>query len=360
MQWLENIIKDDLMYHIVVASIIVFVFFALSGLLKKILHWVGKKIFALTETVLDDLLVDVARMNIRSMMVVVGLRIALREIRKGVAAQQLTAHQILDYADAIIYIAIVVVLVKIIFSMLRVVIDWYLDQVAKGGESHLKKTLGPLTSKIVNILVGMVAVIIILDHFGVNVGSMLVSLGVGSLAVALAAQDTLANMIAGFVILVDRPFGVGDRIELPTGQVGDVHQIGLRSTKIINFENNLIVMPNAELVKSKIVNYSLPQPAMRVLLRFELAHGTDVEQVRTMLLTLAEEHADVLRDPVPRVFLSAVTENAMQFTFVCRASEYSKQFDVEVGLREQAYAAFRRNGIGFAVQQRIVHMKANA
>jgi MscS family membrane protein len=360
MQWLENIIKDDFVYHCGIAVIIVLVFYSLSGLVKKILHWVGKKIFARTQTVLDDLLLEVVQKNVRALMVVVGLHIASREIRKGLAADHLTGHQMLDYADAILYIAVMIVVVKIIFNLLRVVIDWYLDQMAEGGESHLKMTLGPLTSKIVNILVGMVAVIIILDHFGVNIGSLLVSLGVGSLAVALAAQDTLANMIAGFVILVDRPFGVGHRIELPTGQVGDVYQIGLRSTKIINFDNNLIVMPNAELVKSRIVNYTLPQPALRVLIRFELAHGTDVEKVRSILLALAEQYPDVLRDPAPKVSLTGISESAMQFTFVCRSIEYTKQFDAEVNLREQAYAAFVREGIRFAIPQRIIHMKADA
>ncbi len=357
MTWLENIINDDLMYHVAVAVVIVVAFYFLSTFVKKLLSWIGKKIFAKTETVLDDLILEAVRKNVRSLMVVIGLHIAVREIRKGLTPQQLTSNQILDYADAILYIAVVFVLVKTVLGIVRVLIHWYLDQMADGDESHLKMTLGPLTSKIMNILVGMVAIIIVLDHFGVNIGSLLVSLGVGSLAVAFAAQDTLANMIAGFVILVDRPFGVGDRIELPTGQVGDVHQIGLRSTRIINFDNNLIIIPNAELVKGRIVNYAFPHEPTRVLLRFELAHGTDPEKVRSVLLPLAEQHADVLRDPPPRVVFTALTELSLQCTFVCRANTYANAFDIEVLLREQAYLAFQREGITLAVPQRIVRMK---
>ena len=99
------------------------------------------------------------------------------------------------------------------------------------GSDNLRRAIGPLTTKTVNFALTFVAIIIVLDHFGINIGSLLVSLGVGSLAVALAAQETIANMIAGFVILVDRPFRIGDRIEVGQGVVGDILAIGLRSTR---------------------------------------------------------------------------------------------------------------------------------
>jgi len=80
----------------------------------------------------------------------------------------------------------------------------------------------------------------ILHYFEKDVSSIIVSLGVGSLAVALAAKDTLANMISGFMIMTDRPFRIGDRIMLESGEKGDVYDIGLRSTKILTFDNTLI------------------------------------------------------------------------------------------------------------------------
>ncbi len=349
-----------MLYHAIVALVIVVVFYSISAFVKRVLTWFGKKIFERTETVLDDLMLDVVRKSVRSLMVIVGLHIALREVRKAITANDVTLQQVVEYADSILYVALVVVLLRIVLGCIRVLIDWYLGQLAADGAVHLKMTLGPLTSKVVNILIGMVAFIIVLDHFGVNIGSLLVSLGVGSLAVALAAQDTLANMIAGFVILVDRPFRVGDRIELSTGQVGDVRQIGLRSTQLLNFDNNVIVIPNGELIKGRIVNFSYPAEPVRVLMRFELAHGTDPDKVRRTLISLAHQHQDVLKEPGPVVVLSALSDVSMQFTFICRASSFTKQADVEVQLREQAYLAFQREGISFAVPQRIVHMKTDA
>jgi small-conductance mechanosensitive channel len=248
----------------------------------------------------------------------------------------------------------------VVLGFLREAINWYLDRISAEGGTSLKMTLGPLTNKVVDILIGLVAVIVVLDHFGINIGSLLVSLGVGSLAVALAAQDTLANMIAGFVILVDRPFRVGDRIELASGEVGDVKEIGLRSTRMLNFDNNMIIVPNADLVKGRIVNYAFPLKPMRVLLKFDVAYGTEPAKVRQILTGLASAAPGILPDPAPQVFLTGLSDASVQFTLVARASEYGEQYNAETLLREQAYLAFMKEGIAAPVTQRIVHMKATA
>src|SRR6185295_9657089 len=96
--------------------------------------------------------------------------------------------------------------------------------------SEVAREFTPLFSKVGRVFIALVALTMLLQHFGVNVASLVVSLGVGSLAVGLAAQDTLANMFAGFTILLDQPFRVGDRIQLATGEIGDVQSIGMRST----------------------------------------------------------------------------------------------------------------------------------
>jgi small-conductance mechanosensitive channel len=360
MEWLQHIIQDRILYHLLVAAIIVAAFFLLSTPVKRLISWIGGKIVARTETRLDDLIIEVVRKNIRLLMVVTGLHIAVREIRKGLTAGDVTAHQILDYADAMLYIAVVLVILKIVQGIVRVFITWYLEKLSNGGSVQLRLTLAPLTTKIMNLVIGLVAIIIILDHFGVNIGSLLVSLGVGSLAVALAAQDTLANMIAGFVLLVDRPFRVGDRIELPSGQVGDVQQIGLRSTRILNFDNNLIIVPNSDLVKGRIINYAYPHNQMRIMLKVAVAYGEKPSEVRSILLSLASSHPDIVSDPPPEVFFTAMNDSAIEFTLVARASDFMKRFKAECDLREHIYTKFAEAGIEIPFPQRVVHMKTTA
>jgi len=359
MNWLRTIVRNDFMYHVIIAAIIVAASYFLSLGARNLLRYLSKKIFEMVKSVRDEKVVDVVVVHVKPVMVVAGLHIAVREIRKGVSASDLTADQILDYGESILYIIAVLLVTKILLGIVRVFIYWYLERAAVDDTVNLKMTLGPLTSKVVNILVGLVVVIILLDHFGINIGSLLVSLGVGSLAVALAAQDTLANMIAGFVILVDRPFRVGDRIELSSGLVGDVQEIGLRSTKLLNVDANVIIIPNADLVKGRIINYAYPVSQMRVLLKIGVAYGTDPAKVREILLGLADAHPDLLKDPPPEVSCTAMNDSSVEFTLIGRASHFMKRAAAENGLREQAYVAFAKEGIEIPFPQRVVHMKAN-
>ncbi|HCV44105.1 MAG TPA: hypothetical protein DGH68_11525 [Bacteroidetes bacterium] len=359
MEWLRTVLQNELWVRGVVAAVIVASFYLLSRLAKRLLNFIGHKLLAKTKTVLDDKILEVTLAHVKPLMVIIGFHLAVREIRKGAAASELTVNQILDYADSILYIIVVILILKVLLGIVRVVIDWYLDHLSAEGVSDLKMTLGPLTSKVVNILVGMVAIIIILDHFGINIGSLLVSLGVGSLAVALAAQETIANMIAGFVILVDRPFRVGDRIELSTKEIGDVQAIGLRSTKILNFDSNVIIIPNGELIKSRIVNYSYPERPVKARVVINVAYGTDPEKVRRILSAIARQNPDVLQEPAPEVFFTAMKESAIEFTLVAQTTDYTKQFAVQTRLREQIYVALAKEEIEIPFPQQVVHVKAN-
>lgn len=353
---IQDWVSNPRTYHLLIGIVIVLLFGPLTWLVKRLLGILGRKVFARTETLLDDRILSVLMARVRPIMLTAGLRLAVNEVRKGTAPDETTWHQILDYGETILYVVLVLLFLRVVLGILREILEWYLERLSADGASNLKNTLGPLASKVMNVLFGMVAIIIVLDHFGINIGSLLVSLGVGSLAVALAAQDTLANMIAGFVILVDRPFRVGDRIEITSGLIGDVTEIGLRSTKVLNFDNNVIILPNAELVKGRIVNFSYPAHSMRVQIRFDVAYGTDIERVRTILLTRAQSHPDLLKDPPPQVIVAGIGEAAVQLTFIARASSYTMVWGAEVQLREEVYGEFLRQGIQVPVQRRILHM----
>jgi MscS family membrane protein len=358
MEWLKNIVENNLTYHLLIAGAIIVASYLLSRPVRRLLKWIGGKIISRTDTVLDDRILEVLLTHVRPLMIVFGLHVALREIRKGATAADLTLHQVLEYADAILYVVVVVLVAKILLGVIKEIIDWYLDRVSTDGAPKLRKTLGPLTQKVVDLLVGLVGAIIVLDHFGVNIGSLLVSLGVGSLAVALAAQETLANMIAGFVILVDRPFRVGDRIELPSGHIGDVQEIGLRSTKLLNFDSNLLIIPNAELVRNRIINYAYPFNKMRVQLKILVARGVAIARVRAILIDLARKHPLIVKDSPPEVYFTAINDSSLELSLEARCEDYTKRYAAETSLREQMYEAFQMEGIEIPLPQRVVQMKA--
>ena len=360
MEWLREFTGTPQMYHLIIAILIAVVFYFFSHAVKAVIRFVGKRISQRTKTELDDKILDVILGSVKALMSVIGLHIAVREIRKGLTETDVTADQLLDYAGSLLYVILVYLVIRVIIGIIRASVEWYLDDIAKDPNDTLKLTLRPITKSVVTLVAMMVGLVIVLDHFGVNIGSLLLSLGVGSLAVALAAQDTLANMIAGFVILVDRPFRVGDRVVLESGDTGDVYEIGLRSTKILNFDQNLVLVPNATLIKGRIINLAYPHNQMRAKIVVGVAYGTEPAKVRRILLGLAENHPDILKDPPPEVYFTAMVDSAIEFTLVARAADFTKRYAAENLLREQAYLAFEKEDIEIPFPQRVVHMKSSS
>jgi len=133
---------------------------------------------------------------------------------------------------------------------------WYRENVAVKTVTRLDDELVPLVRRTSNVFIWIVAFLVILPFFGVNISALVAALGVSSLAIALAAQDTIANIIAGFMIMIDRPFRIGDEIKLSSGDVVKVLDIGVRRSKFISQDEAIVIIPNLELSKSKIVNYS--------------------------------------------------------------------------------------------------------
>jgi MscS family membrane protein len=154
-------------------------------------------------------------------------------------------------------------IISVAFVIQRVLggaLSWYKENLAAKTATRLDDELIPLLRRVAKIVIWIIALLIILPIYGVNISALIATLGVGSLAIALAAQDTIANIISGFMIMVDRPFRLGDKIKLPSGEVVKVLDIGVRRSKFLAQEDNaIIILPNLELSKSKIVNYTYGQ-----------------------------------------------------------------------------------------------------
>jgi MscS family membrane protein len=345
---------SQIIKQIVIAVVIIAASAFIGVMLKYLLNTIFKRLFAYTKTTLDDRILAVVRGRIVTLSVIIGFFIGIKVIRQSITIEEITYHQVLDYLSVTLYIILVIVLTRLISRIIESIFEWYMDEVSVKTQSNITATVAPLTKKIIDIILFMIAGMIVLDHFGINIGSLLVSLGVGSLAVALAAQETVANMIAGFVILVDQPFRVGDRIKLPSGEEGDVYKIGLRSTRILNFDNNLVVVPNSELVKNRLINYSFPGNDIRVLIEVRVAYGTDIEKARAVLLTLAGNHPEILKNPEPKIFLMDFGESGIQLRLSARTSHFDKKFEIETTLREQIYKSFTDAKIEIPLPHRVI------
>ena len=162
-------------------------------------------------------------------------------------------HRIVSKSFFVLAVVVISFWVK---TIVAAVFNWYAARLAAKTTSTIDDKFIPLFKRVAGIIVWVIALIIILSHFGVNINALIATLGVGSLAIALAAQDTIANIIAGFLIMIDRPFRVGDEIKLPSGEKVKTLSIGIRRSKFLSEEGAIIIVPNLDLSKSKIINYT--------------------------------------------------------------------------------------------------------
>jgi small-conductance mechanosensitive channel len=182
---------------------------------------------------------------------------------------------------------------------------WYAADIAPRTESKLDDQLVPFGRRVALIVLTIVMLIILLSHFDVDVSGLVATLGIGSLAIALAAQATLADTISGFVIMLDRPFSVGDRIEIQDLDTwGDVMDIGLRSSRVRTRDNRMVIVPNSVMSKSLLVNYSHPDPKYRIQIELPISYGSDVDRVKETIIGAVKQVEGVEPDrPVEALFL---------------------------------------------------------
>jgi small-conductance mechanosensitive channel len=205
------------------------------------------------------------------------------------------------------------------------------------------------------------AVMVVLDNLGISLTAVWTTLGVGSVAVALALQDTLSNFFAGVYLRLDNPVRVGDYIKLENGGEGFVIEQGWRSARIRTLPNNVVVVPNAKLASTIVTNYSLPEPQMSLLISVGVSYQSDPEQVEQILVeeaTSAAGHVEgLLSEPAAFVrFIPGFGDSSLNFTLICRVATFVDQYLVQHELRKRIFARFQREGISIPFPQRDVHV----
>ena len=161
-----------------------------------------------------------------------------------------------EYFDKIFASLVIFFITYWIFRITNILFNWYGANIATKTKTDLDDKFIPLFKRIAITIIWAIGLTVLLARLGVNINALVATLGVSSLAIALAAQDTIANIIAGFLIMIDRPFSEGDSIKLPSGEKVKVLDVGIRRSKFLSEEKAIIIMPNLALSKSKIVNYT--------------------------------------------------------------------------------------------------------
>ena len=198
-QWIDLIIS---------LGIIVLAILLTKPLLNLILGRFLKRLTKNTKTELDDVLLEAVRPPLFWLILVLAFQIGIERLDFLVFPNNFTF-------DDIFFTLYFLIGFSIFIKILNALVGWYIDEVAPKTESNLDDQVLPFFKRVINIVIVIIAGIILLDHFNVEVSGLVASLGVGSLAIALAAQSALSDTIGGFMIMLDQPFRIGDRIEDP-------------------------------------------------------------------------------------------------------------------------------------------------
>ncbi len=219
-----------------------------------------------------------------------------------------------------------------------------------------------LTQNLAQLFIVLVGILILLRHFGVSITPILTAFGVGGLAVALALQDTLSNLFAGFYISVAGQVRLGDYIKLNTGEEGFVTDISWRSTTIRALANNMIIIPNAKLAQAVVTNYCLPERRMSLIIPISVSYDSDPDQIERVLLEEVEGAAGtiagLLAEPAPLVrFIPGFGDSALNFSLICQVAEFVDQFLVQHELRKRIWKRFRAERIEMPYPTRTVYLR---
>ena len=236
-------------------------------------------------------------------------------------------------------------------------IRWLVSHFKKSrAAKRLDPTVLSFLVSVLNIGAILLLAVLIASVVGVSSASIVAVLGSVSLAIGLALQGSLANFAGGVMILLFKPFVIGDYIELKTGEVGTVTDISIFYTTLLTVDNRRLVIPNGAVSNASVTNYTA-MPQRLVDLEFSVAYDSDAALVKRLILETAAQDPRIQKDPAPFARMTRMDASALVFTFRgwCETGDY---WEVYFDLCERVKAAFDANGVAIPFPQMDVHVNA--
>ncbi len=334
-------------YPIIGALVIAAIFYVLAFVIREIIVRGISGFARNTQTDLDNRVLSGLNKPVFNIVFLFGLSLAVR------AAKLPTGSELLV---KILVSLILVTLIRAAFFLSTEL----LDALARNHHrfAAIEERTVPLldiTAKLMILLFGSYSLLL---TWGVNPVGWLASAGIVGLAVGFAAQDTLANLFAGFFILIDSPYKVGDYVNLDSGERGIVTQIGMRSTRLLTRDDVEITVPNSVMGNAKIINESGgPHEKMRLRLAVGVAYGSDVHETERVLHAIAVEHDEICEHPAPRVRMRGLGDSSLDFELLgwIEAPEHKGRITHE--LYKQIYDTLNNANIEIPFPKRDLYIK---
>lgn len=338
-EFLEKTFYNNTLYQWAISLLIILGFI----LVAKVVFWLFKKIIKKSteksKTKLDDLLVDMIEEPIVVFIVLLGMVLAFQQLR--------FSDWLDDWLGKAMHVAFTINFTWLIARTIDALIREYLIPLAAGSENKLDDQLLPMARKGIRTIIWILGIILALNNAGYNVGALLAGLGIGGIALAMAAKDTVSNMFGGLTIFVDKPFTINDRIKID-GYDGVVEEIGIRSSRIRTLEGRLVTIPNHKFTDSFVENVT-SEPSRKISMNIGLTYDTTPEKMELAVKILKDiqENDPGLEDKIWLVF-DSFGDFSLGINFIYYISPGQDKTEVQTRINLKILNQFNQEGLEFA------------
>ncbi len=343
---IENLFleKGSFEGNIILFILIIFVSFLIAIIFAYFIDRHLRRLTSMTKSEIDDKIINILHKPIYYIIILLGIQLALTLFFD-------VNNIIFRFITAIL----ILIFVWVTANILGIVLEDFGKRIAVKTKTTIDDEAIPFLSKILRISIYVIGIMIILDQFGIEITPLIASLGIAGFAIGFAAKDTISNILAGFFILLDRPFTKGDRIKVGDN-IGDVVDIGLRSTKIRTLENTYVIIPNSDIVSQDVTNYALPDLQLKVKLTFGVAYGSDPDMVKRIILDIANKSEFVMDDPAPSIYFTEFADSSINFLLIFWVHTFRDRLRAMDDINEKVYKKFAEEGIEIPFPCRTVYL----
>jgi len=342
---------EDVGEYFIPATIIIGTF-VVGYIVRSILFRYLQRLAERTAWEGDDIVIAATRGPFLVWIMMLGIYIALQTLRLEKLDPQIDLL-IKDFGSrALLGLAI--------FSVTLTTANIFADLIRRSTTRAQVATPG-LIPNITRVIIIGLGILVMLGTLGVQIAPILTAFGVGGLAVALALQDTLSNLFAGFYITLNKQVRVGDFLKLETGFEGIVVDINWRTTTIKDSSQNLVIVPNAKLAQMTVTNFALPEPHMTVRVNVGVSYDVDPLRVEKILLDEAKkvmtEFQGFVPNSEPLVRITNFGDSAIDFALFFQIKDYTLNMPLQTEIRKHIYRRFKQEGIEIPYPTRTLYVK---
>ncbi|MFZ5955581.1 MAG: mechanosensitive ion channel family protein [Nanoarchaeota archaeon] len=327
-----------------------FIVFLCAFLITKIIFLITKAIFlkVLRKPELETLFLEKASLPMNLIFLSISLRFALTQL--------VLVDNVSKIVTNVIYSLIIIIASSLIYIFTDLIIHRAWQRFALRTKTKVDENLTSLIHVALKVALIVIAVLYILDLWGMEVGPLLAGLGIAGLAVALAVQPVLSNIFSGLAIILDKSIRAGDLIHLDADTRGKIIKVGLRSTRILTSSSEMIIIPNSKLAESVIQNLALPEPRLRITVPFTVAYGCDVEEVKKIVIKELKSVKN-LTEPEPYIRFIEMADSCLKLEAYFYISSFENRDEAKDEANTKIYNILSKHKIEIPFPQMDVHLK---